>query len=406
MPQNLISIEINHQLAGIEEREKVAFEKKELEILIDNFKKEVDSFFILSTCNRFSVYTLSTHFDFFSSFFSKRGISSSLWSCTFTTRDTVKKIFETACGLHSQFFGERQILNQLKEHYQVAVKYQTLNQSLDLLFRASIHAGKKIQKETSLSELNHSLVDAAHHLVKKQFRSLSDIRIGIFGTGSMAGLVVRKFTSYAVRNLHVMSRDRDRLRLFHDKYGVNTMAYEDGFNPLDDFDLLIGATDKRVDLELQKNRSHLHLIDLGVPRNFDPTLKLCSSISLFDLDQVKSYLKIDKSAKVGLDLIGLRLEEETNRFLEELNRKGIASYTSAYWRKLESLKEKELQWLLPKVKDLSEKEISLIKKYSHKLLRSISRDTLRFFNQMASEGPDREVLETVGSALNIVNGKP
>ena len=62
-------------------------------------------------------------------------------------KDAVSYLLELTCGLHSQIFGEDQILSQVKDALSTARINGTTNTVLEVLFRTAITAAKEVKQK-------------------------------------------------------------------------------------------------------------------------------------------------------------------------------------------------------------------------------------------------------------------
>ena len=133
-------LSVNHQLAPVEVREKVAFASGELNNALTqlNQTKDVEACAILSTCNRTEVYavinadnTQEILSEYLSNTHNIDRSELNPYLSYFEGDDAVKHICHVATGLDSLVLGEPQILGQLKDAYHAAKEANTLNKLLE-----------------------------------------------------------------------------------------------------------------------------------------------------------------------------------------------------------------------------------------------------------------------------------
>src|SRR4030067_482381 len=140
---NILVVGLNHKTAPIEVREKIAFDGPKLEEAINILKKSnaVKENIILSTCNRVEIYAGVTDIDsgtesiksFISGFHNvpRDLLDKSLYLHSGT--DAIRHMYRVASSLDSMIVGEPQILGQLKDAYDEALKYKSTGVVLDKL---------------------------------------------------------------------------------------------------------------------------------------------------------------------------------------------------------------------------------------------------------------------------------
>src|SRR5690606_19858241 len=114
------------------------------------------------------------------------------------------------------------------------------------------------------------------------------------------------------------------------------------------------------------------LIDFGLPRNFNPQLKEFENIQLYDLDDIKrmTFEGLLKRYEEIPQVKNIILEEENN-FMEWFYHRKTSPVIEAYLNNLDSVKNEELKWLLPKMGELSSEQAKLIEKFAHRMVRKI-----------------------------------
>ena len=126
---------INHNNSEISFLEKFAFNKDSLPLALKTLKKieGVKECMILSTCNRVEIYVKaidenieSKIIKFLSDYHSLHIDKSPTVYQFMHDRDAVYHIFKVASGIDSMIIGEPQIINQIKEGYNLANKTKTI----------------------------------------------------------------------------------------------------------------------------------------------------------------------------------------------------------------------------------------------------------------------------------------
>ena len=84
----------------------------------------------------------------------------------------VRHTFRVASSLDSMVLGEAQILGQLKDAFDIALKTKTTSTILNKLIKKAISVAKRVRTETRLAEGAVSISSAAVELAKKIFGDL------------------------------------------------------------------------------------------------------------------------------------------------------------------------------------------------------------------------------------------
>ena len=141
---------LNHKIADVDVREKLAFTGSKLEEGLLRFSglPEVDEAIILSTCNRVELYANVSETEkasesiktFLSEFHSinRDSLNNALYF--YHDIQAVEHVFKVASSLDSMIVGEPQILGQLKDAFDLALAKKTTGILLNKLMKKAISA--------------------------------------------------------------------------------------------------------------------------------------------------------------------------------------------------------------------------------------------------------------------------
>jgi len=160
------SMVISHKKATVAEME-CAWPLTAEEMLDKLFENElVYECVILKTCNRAEIYVVSEKGSTVLFNFSKAiGVETRI--VDFHDHDeSMDHLLRLACGLESMIVGEDQILGQIRDAYNLAVKKKTIGRVLDTAFTKAIQVGKRARTETRINEGSVSIGSAAVELAE------------------------------------------------------------------------------------------------------------------------------------------------------------------------------------------------------------------------------------------------
>jgi glutamyl-tRNA reductase len=190
-------LSVNHQLAPVSVREKVAFSPNELSTALKqlNKVKGIEACAILSTCNRSEIYAIVDNdnakeilSDYLAKIHNIDRMEISPYLVYFEGDDALQHICHVATGLDSLVLGEPQILGQLKDAYHTAKEADTLNKLLEKLFQHAFSTAKKVRTDTEIGSSAVSVAYCAIKLSEKIFADLSEQTVMLIGAGEMIEL--------------------------------------------------------------------------------------------------------------------------------------------------------------------------------------------------------------------------
>jgi glutamyl-tRNA reductase len=362
---------LNHKTAPLEIRERLAFVnleelKKGLSLLKE--ERTLKEALILSTCNRVELYAVSPQLSdvlLFGVLEKLKGVSSGDIAsfCYFKVgEEAVRHLFLVASSLDSMVIGEPQILGQLKEAYEVALKAGTVGFFLHRLFQRAFFVGKRVRRETGIGDGAISVSYVAVELAKKIFGDLENKRILIVGAGEMCELAARHFHSHGVREIMVANRTWQRGVELASKIGGKPIPFEEVKERFKEVDIILSSTgasqplifkeDVKKALKYRKGRP-LFIIDLAVPRDVEPEVNQLDGVFLYDIDDLKQVAQEHANNRLNeAERARELVEEEVGKFIR-------------WYRSLE---------VVPTIKDLREWAETLRKKEMERLLRGLSLD--------------------------------
>lgn len=390
--KRLVGLELSHQKAPLAIREKISLSNEDHSAALRALKEQVDEVFLISTCNRLSLYALTSDLQPLLNFFREMGELDPYLSVFDHDTSAIRHLFSTASGLESQAIGEHEILGQIKKAYAQAQEMKCIGATMDELVRKAIFVGKKVRKETAIGKYPVSLASVAYDVIRDVHHHLSGLKVLVLGTGEMSSLMLKIIAKKQLQKIYVASRTFSRAQSLANMYNGTAMELSSIGSILQDVDVIIGATHatshvlSRQDFENFKFSTPKTLVDLGLPRNFDPELKNINQVKLFDLDDLKSITdkglqKRQEEIPKAMDII----EEELADFIYWLNTRQISPIISSYYDKMEQIRQEELKWALPKLGNLDENQQRIIENMLSRLTRRVSGKPIEMLRQFSQE---------------------
>ena len=169
---NIAVLSVNHQLAPVEIREKVAFAQNELPSAISSLLavQDIKACVIFSTCNRSEIYVSHSSknirevlIQYMATTHAIDQLSLEQYISFYESNEAIEHTCKVACGLESLVLGEPQIFGQLKEAYQFSKTQGALDKILEKLFQHVFKTAKKVRTDTNIGS---SPISVAYCAVK------------------------------------------------------------------------------------------------------------------------------------------------------------------------------------------------------------------------------------------------
>lgn len=308
-------IGVNHKTASIELRERLAFTPTQSQAWAAGLVAQgiVREAVILSTCNRTEIYgvcqnpigrgaqvrerlCVSRRLD-------PDRIGDSFYE--YTDVDAVRHLFRVASSLDSMVIGEPQILGQVRQAYQSALEHGTTGPVTNVLFQRALRVGKRIRHEVPLGQGCVSISSVIVQLARSIMADLSAPHILVLGLGKMGISTIRCLADSGAKNILVASRSGDRPGL-PDELPAGAIPWDERHQAISACDLIISAlaaeehvlSQQRIQpVMTQRPDRPLLLIDIGLPRNIDPAVRLLKGVILYDLDDIHHIIAANKQER-------------------------------------------------------------------------------------------------------------
>lgn len=220
----------------------------------------------------------------------------------------VEHLFAVVAGLDSQMVGEVEIAGQAKDAYADALARGMTGPVLNRVFQRAFQAGAWARTHTGISHGHVSLGNIAVDLAERAFGALGDARVLVLGTGDVGRRVVQALVSRGAGQVAVASRTFENARALAAEFGGACLPLADALAQAHAHDVIVGgAAVERALLDAAALRAHvgrrhgrpLLLIDLGVPRNFDPAARAVDGVYLSDLDDLAGVANANLRARLA-----------------------------------------------------------------------------------------------------------
>jgi glutamyl-tRNA reductase len=288
--------------------------------------------------------------------------------------DVADHLFTVASGLDSAVLGESEVLGQVRRAWEKAHRERASGPVLGALFRHAVETGKRVRSETAIARGITSLSHGAVALAAGwRPGTLSGARVLVVGAGEMGEGVAQALASHHPASLVVANRTTDRVRtalarLPDDLAAVSRATglagLADELAAADVVFTTVGTTHPIVERSLVEEvvghrspATPLLVIDLGVPRNVEPSVAEVAGVTLLDMDSLRSAVADALSGRQGevsqaREIVG----DEVERYRVASRARGAAPVVSALRARVEDVRSIELDRQRSKRSDLTDEQ--------------------------------------------------
>jgi glutamyl-tRNA reductase len=407
----------SHRGTSIAARERLAFSSEQTREALDQWRRVFPGVeaVLLSTCNRVEIYaateresepTLDQIANFLARFhgLDPGEVVDHLYQLS--DEAAVQHLFTVAASLDSMVLGEPQILAQVKEAYQVATEQDNTGPLTHAVFQAALRVARRVAGETAIHQRRVSVPSVAvGELARQIFERFDDKQALVIGAGEMAEETVRYLQEEGVGAITVVNRHFERAGQLARQWRGRAVPWEELLPALAAADLAVSTTsagqpivtlDQFAAIEAGRLHRPLLILDLAVPRDFDPAIGQRPDVYLYSIDDLQAVCQQnsaarDKELPAALHIV----EQETARFMAEMYHRAVGPVVERLRFGWQKPKEDELQRLLNKLPDLDDRSKDEIRHAFDRLVNKLLHPPLESLRDEARDGVPRGLLDAL-----------
>jgi glutamyl-tRNA reductase len=299
MPDELILVGASHRTAPIEVRERLRLSVDEIAA-----RAGLRESFVLSTCCRTELYAVARDADEAEPLLSA-ALGDADRSCG---RAVAQHLLRVASGLESIALGEVEILGQLRRSGEAAHAAGTRGRILGRLVDHALATGRRVRRETELALGRSSIASVAVDLARRHLGPSA--RGLVIGRGDMGAKAARALRAAGLVVTAV---------------GGRGAGPEGLLDPLSEADVVVSCTgaphqlvsaNALAGLAERRNGRELLVIDLALPRDFDPAARALEGVRLYDLDDLEGDMDATAARRrAAIPAAEAIVAQEADRFM-------------------------------------------------------------------------------------------
>ena len=215
--------------------------------------------------------------------------------------EAIEHLCAVAAGLDSLVPGEVEVLGQVAEAHEQAVRCGAAGPVLTEAFRTAVRAGRRARAETAFGRRPASVASEGVAQIEARFGGLEGCRVAVVGTGRMARAAAAVLSAKGVRELRIVGRSQEHTRELAASFGGRGVAWHALISTLGEMDAVVsttGAPHAVITRELveaalgaRPASAPLFLVDIAVPRDVEPSVAELPGVELRDLDHLQAQVE-------------------------------------------------------------------------------------------------------------------
>ncbi len=413
---------VNHNTTPLRFLERLAITTPQLHDSLLLLRQQVSHGIILSTCNRTEVYTVAS--DAYP--IEQSGINFLKTRANISDDDLLPHIyrhkdvtvfehlFRVASGLDSMVIGEFEVLGQVGRALEAAEKARMVNLPLRNLFRHAIRTGRRVREETLISKNALSVSSVAVDLATRIVGDLSSCKILVIGAGETGRLVAKAAKDRGASQLIVYNRSRERASALAETLGTATVATGNLMEELSTADIAISCTAApHLVLKLPQVEQAMSsrpdcplvIIDIAVPRDVDPEVKLIKNVFLYNIDNFTETSALNRKQREGeIQRAKGIIKGEVDRFTTWWQTLEVRSVVSAMAKKSEDIRRAQLEKTLKKLRALSDEEQDSLEAMTKAIVTKMLNDPIQYLKKNPHNKQD--YIQMVNELFQLNRRKP
>jgi glutamyl-tRNA reductase len=413
-----------HRTVPLALRERLAFSAEQAAEALCRFRDRFPGreVVLLSTCNRVELYAAGEEAampppaEQLVSFLAEcRGIDAAVLAPVLARESdeaVVRHLFSVASGLDSMVLGEPQIVAQVKQAWALAQRTETAGPLTAGMFQAALRTAKRVASETALGRERLSIPSVAvADFARGVFERFDDKRVLVIGAGKMAHETLRYLREAGARDIVVVNRTADRADRLAARLGGRPGRFADLVAELAAADLVVSTTgasepvvpaDLFARAETGREGRPLVVLDLAVPRDFDPAIGARPGVWLYSIDDLGAACEANRRSRQR-EMPGALaiIDEETLRFMGDLHHRSTAPVIERLRAGWSETGDAELERLFRRVPDLDDAARSEIRQAFERYAAKMLHSPLASLRNESRSGPPHGLLDALKRLFDL-----
>ncbi len=367
---NLLLVGGNFRTMPIELREKLAFDGPKLPAALTELSARFScEAAIVSTCNRVEIYVaragavVAPDADQIAKFLAEfqklpyDQIRANLYALA--NQDAVQHLFRVTSSLDSLIVGEGQIAGQIKKAYEAAQLVGTSGVVLHTLFQQGLAVAKRVRTQTGITRGHVSVSSVAVDYVRQVHDHFGDKTILVIGAGKMGALTLKHLRELNPQHILVTNRSPEKAQAIARECGGQAIPWEQLDDALVEADIVLSTTGapepimtrrRFDDILARRSRGTMVILDIAVPRDFDPRIHDGDRACLFNVDDLKRIQdQTLKERQQHVKPAEAIVEAEVKRFTNDWRRKKNGPIIARLTQEFETQRKLMLADLFPRL---------------------------------------------------------
>jgi glutamyl-tRNA reductase len=405
---NLLVVGCSYRTTPVEVRERLAFTDEQLTRALDDLAGRLGhEAVLLSTCNRVELYVapLSANpgdfhagaLGFFACFHGLPAEEIRPHLYAHHNQEAVSHLFRVAASLDSLIVGEGQIAGQVKKAYERALQQGATGPLLNALLPHARRVAKRVRTETGISQGSVSVSSAAVEYVRGVFDHFGDKTVLVIGAGKMGELTLKHLRNLKPLRILVTNRSPEKARQVAAGCGGEAVPWERLDDVIAVADVVLSTTGSPETIMTRERYSRIAarrkgpvvILDIAVPRDFDPRIHDGDQTFLFNIDDLRTIREQTLTKRrAHVSAAEAIVEQEVGRFLKDWTRRKNGPLIDRLTRDADQMTQEVIKDVFSRLNGkLSDADRQFVEKAFHKLKNRFLHAPISALNEEPHHAP-------------------
>ena len=309
--------------------------------------------------------------------------------------EAVNHLFSVAAGVDSMVVGESQVVQQVKQAYELSTQCGASGGVTHSLFQRALKVASRVRAETSIGDGRLSVASVAvGEFAKLIFDRFADKRVLVLGAGEMARETMRYLKAEGVAKLTLANRTRERAEATAAEFGGRGVDWACMPASLAASDIVVAATGSPVPVltaehvraaRLKPERPLL-LLDLGAPRDIEAAAAdVDDGVFLYNVDDLEAACERNRrSRRREIERAEAITREEADAYLRDLRHRSVGPLVRELRENWAAVTEGELEALYRRLPDLSAADRQQVERAVHRITQRLLHPPLEALRENAA----------------------
>ena len=305
-----------------------------------------------------------------------------------TGYDAVHHLFRVVTGLDSLVQGDHQVAGQVSRSFQALANVdKPADPVLSRMFHVAFRTGRAARKESGLGWSQVSIPSFGVKLLEREIGDLSGKSALLVGAGETGRITASSLMRAGVANMRIASRSRARSKGLAEDMNAVSVPLEDVGAEMAAVDIVITCTGATQNIILKKDiqphistrSSDIHILDLGLPRDVEPTVAGLNNVRLFTLEDLQRLqTEHQKSIAEASEKAETIVADAAAEFIDDIE---IQPLLRDIGESAERIRAAELQRTLSKLQNIDPNTREAIEAMTRSMVKRILADPIQLLKR-------------------------